>query len=348
MIIFVLLLFVLTLWKSRLCLGSGYNNADLFHGALERNSTDSIKGIFILYVFLRHVQQYIPFEAVSGTLDRLFLSADGLVRQLLVVMFLFYSGYGVMEAIKRKGAIYVNSIPKKRFLTTLLNFDVAVAFFIIVDLMLGLPLTWDQSLLAFTGWTSVGNSNWYIFCILFLYFAIYLAFKLINTPPPIALLCLIILTILYIGVVQRYRGSWWVNTALAYPAGVVFSMYKGKFERFFVSRYWLSLIGCTALFLIFYILPIRAFYLTANLCAVFFAFLVVLVTMKWRIWNPALHWCGVRLFPLYIYQRIPMIIFATIYGGTLPAAQPYIFVTLSLAVALAITYLHKYIDIKLA
>lgn len=70
--------------------------------------------------------------------------------------------------------------------------------------------------------------------------------------------------------------------------------------------------------------------------------------MKWRIQNPALQWCGKHLFPLYIYQRLPMIILATFCGGTLPMTQPYLFVTLSLVIAILITYLHKYIDIKLA
>lgn len=183
MIVFVLIIFALVLWKSRVYIGSSYNNTNLFHGALERNITDSIKGICILYVFLRHVQQYIPTDAISGTLDYFFICFDCRVRQLLVVMFLFYSGYGVMEAIKRKGSVYVNSIPKKRFLTTLLNFDVAIIFFVILDLFINIPLALNQTLLAFTGWTSVGNSNWYIFCILILYISTYLSFKAAITPP---------------------------------------------------------------------------------------------------------------------------------------------------------------------
>ncbi len=346
MIIFVIILFALVLWKSRLYLGLGYSNSDLFNRALDRDSTDSVKGIFILYVFLCHVTGYIPYEVLSeGCLNYYFLKFTSYTRQLLVVMFLFYSGYGVMEAIKRKGKIYINSIPKKRFLTTLLNFDIAVALFIVLDLLSNVPITLNQSLLAFTGWTSVGNSNWYIFCILFLYIATFLVFKIINYPP-LALFCLIILTVFYIGIVQFYRGSWWVDTTMAYPVGVAFSIYKKKFERIFTTYYWQSLSVCVIMFLIFYNLPIRAFYITANLYAVFFAFLIVLLTMRWHMWNPVLHWCGVHLFPLYIYQRLPMIFFSTICSGVLPSTQPYVFVTLSLVLALMITYLHKYIDIN--
>lgn len=185
MIIFVILLFALILWKSKLNLNSDFDNHELFHCALERDSTDSVKGIFILYVFLCHVKGYIPYDVMNDSPPNYyFIKLTSYTRQLLVVMFLFYSGYGVMEAIKRKGAAYVNSIPKKRVLTTLLNFDIAVAIFIILDLLLNIPLTWQQSLLAFSGWTSVGNSNWYIFCILFLYSATFISFRINKLPPP--------------------------------------------------------------------------------------------------------------------------------------------------------------------
>ena len=41
--------------------------------------------------------------------------------QLVVVMFLFYSGYGIGESYKKKGVNYVQQMPVHRILTTLLN-----------------------------------------------------------------------------------------------------------------------------------------------------------------------------------------------------------------------------------
>lgn len=41
--------------------------------------------------------------------------------QLIVVMFLFYSGYGVMESVRSKGTAYIKSIPFKRVLSTLVT-----------------------------------------------------------------------------------------------------------------------------------------------------------------------------------------------------------------------------------
>jgi hypothetical protein len=159
---------------------SGY-----FPDYIDRTQTNCIKGLFILVVFVRHINQYIAKSGYeySGIFDRCFNLIDDHIGQLLVVMFLFYSGYGVMESIKHKGDTYIQAIPKHRFLSTLLNFDVAVLAFVILDLILSIDITSDKVLLSFIGWQSVGNSNWYIFVILLCYLAVYMSHKI--TPPPI-------------------------------------------------------------------------------------------------------------------------------------------------------------------
>ena len=62
-------------------------------------STRSIKGLFVIFVFFRHVQQYLVLS--DHFLDRLFDLFDGILGQLIVVMFLFYSGYGIIKKIKK-------------------------------------------------------------------------------------------------------------------------------------------------------------------------------------------------------------------------------------------------------
>lgn len=130
---------------------------------LGREQCESVKGIFILLVFFSHFMGYV--RQTGG------VAFDMPLGQLIVTLFLFYSGYGVMESIRTKGAAYVREMPKRRILTTLLNFDIAVLAFIGVDLLLGQSLTAKQCLLSLVAWDSVGNSNWYIFVILLCYVA---------------------------------------------------------------------------------------------------------------------------------------------------------------------------------
>ncbi len=102
------------------------------------DTTNSIKGIFILFVFQRHIIPYI-MEAdynFSSFGDTVVLRLDSIMGQSIVALFLFYSGYGIMESIRKRGTEYISAIPRKRFLTVLLNFDVAVLIFIVVAFLL--------------------------------------------------------------------------------------------------------------------------------------------------------------------------------------------------------------------
>ena len=110
---------------------------------LSKEKTNAIKGVFLLLIVISHSFPYL----INGGYEIISLSDKATRRiifgmnQLVVVMFLFYSGYGIGESFKKKGELYVNRMPTHRILTTLLNFDVAVIFFAIVSLLLSIPFT---------------------------------------------------------------------------------------------------------------------------------------------------------------------------------------------------------------
>ena len=107
--------------------------------------------------------------AADSALDVLGRRIQEELFQLPAVVFLFHSGYGVMESIKAKGRGYIASFPRKRMLATLLNFDAGVACFIVAGLALGTKITVAHGALAQTGWTSAGVPDWYMFVILCCY-----------------------------------------------------------------------------------------------------------------------------------------------------------------------------------
>ena len=96
---------------------------------LSPEKTTTIKGIFIVLVFFSHFNSYVMY---SNTLDNVYVKIIGYVGQAMVAPFLFYSGYGVMEQITKKGNSYIKSIPIKRFLVTMIKFDLAVFLFYII------------------------------------------------------------------------------------------------------------------------------------------------------------------------------------------------------------------------
>jgi hypothetical protein len=316
---------------------------------IDKTQTNCIKGLFILVVFVRHINQYIAKSGYeySGVFDRYFNFIDAHVGQLLVVMFLFYSGYGVMESIKRKGKSYVQTIPKHRFLSTLLNFDVAVLAFVILDLILSIDITPSKALLSLTGWESVGNSNWYIFVILVCYLAVYISHKI--TPPQFAVyqtFTLIVICAFCIAILSVTKGSYWYNTMLSFPAGYVYSQYKNQLEHFVKSHYLSCLIILLVIFAVLHIKPYLEV-VSYNIQSIAFALLVVLLTMKMKIDNKWLLWMGVNLFPLYIYQRIPMIAMRETLGNDFIKNYTIVYVIACLAITVLIAKFYKYWQIKL-
>lgn len=261
--------------------------------------------------------------------------------QLIVASFLFYSGYGVACGIKNKGASYCKSIPKKRILKVLLDFDIAVLWFLALSLILGRDITLSQTLLSFVCWESLGNSNWYIFCILYCYFAIWLSFRLTkNSRNALSLLCF--LTIMYCVTMSILKPWWWYDTICCFPAGALCAQYRDNIidilKKNFCLILVLSLSGC----IIFHeIIHIGKFGITTNIRAVCFCLLILTITSKISISGTILQWLGKNLFPLYIYQRIPMIALSSIAGGALCVQHPYLFIIASAFLTLPFVWWHK-------
>ena len=210
--------------------------------SLSIQQCNAIKGISILLVFVRHATQYVNGHGYGYSMlgDQWFLAINEAMGQLCVVMFLFYSGYGTELSILNKGENYAKRIPKRRCLTTLLNFDVAVIVFLVVSLLIGRTVTLSKFCLALTGWESIGNSNWYIFDIILCYFISFLATR-IATSAPNRFLAILVLTLLLIGALYVLKPFWWYDTLLAYPAGALVAWRKDWFFKLVRKRYWVVL-----------------------------------------------------------------------------------------------------------
>lgn len=206
--IYLLFIFLLCLWGIRISTDEDY---------LSKERCNSIKGIFILLIFLSHSLQYIKASGyVFPGIDALTPIIVSYIGQLVVVMFLFYSGYGVAIQIKTKGKEYVKLMPKRRILKTLLNFDIAVCFFILLDVVISRPVSLSQVMLSFVAWDCVGNSNWYIFVILLCY--IFTCFANIISSR-YAREIILILCLLAMFLLSYAKGTWWYDTILVYPIG---------------------------------------------------------------------------------------------------------------------------------
>lgn len=320
---------------------------------LDRVQTDAIKGIFILMVFIRHALMEVR---ASGFRPDSFWDVAGYgisaeFGQLIIVMFLFYSGYGVMESIRKKGKEYVDGFPRRRLLTTLLNFDVAVLVFIALNLLMGVRMSLQMVGWSLIGWESVGNSNWYIFVILYCYLVTWISGKLFPDCPWKTVVMTGVLVLAGEAALSflKHGQPWWYNTMLCYPAGMCLSLFKDRFIKFAKRNYWPVLGVLLAVFLFLHLQKVFPAFrgLTFNAQSIAFAFLIVMATMKVKTGNRFLYWAGSCVFPIYIYQRLPMRAFRHWAGDGWVSANPYLFIILCAVITGGFACLYRHWQIKL-
>lgn len=311
---------------------------------LSKEYTQAIKGFFILVVFLSHARQYAPYDSEGALFAISFLDYLG---QFMVTLFLFYSGYRVNEAIKKKGNVYVNALPKNRIGKTFFDFAFAILLFYITGLIVGTVWPLPRVLLSLTGWTGIGNSNWYMFVIFVLYFLTYLCFKIFGEGKKrhfLALCLLSVLSFLYVYLMSDLQPSRFSNTFLCYVAGAWYSYFKEEIDKLFKKNnlvyYVISAIVVAAYLYTFDMRGIRLMYF--NMVSILFCLCIVLLSCKISFKSKILAWCGEHLFWIYILQRIPMILLRHL--GMIEYNMN-LFLWISLAVTIVMAYLaKKYMD----
>ena len=169
MIIFVFLLLSVII-KSIHCCKENEFNTDY----IGKEQSKNINGIFVIMVFFSHYYQYITPSLEWQ--DAYYSILRNHLDQAVVMTFLFFSGFGMMESLKRKGYSYVISMLKK-FIRLLVKFDIAVILFLILNTCLGIQYSKQEILMSLICWESIGNSNWYIFVTLSIYLLVFVAFS---------------------------------------------------------------------------------------------------------------------------------------------------------------------------
>lgn len=305
---------------------------------ISKENSKKINGIFVLLVFFSHISQQITLS--SEWIDNYFSIIISKIGQLMVTTFIFYSGYGIYESIKSKNEQYINLMPKNRILKTIIKFDIAVLIYVLLNYIIEKEYSLKTILLSFLGWSSVGNSNWYIFSIIWMYIFTYISFKLLKKDNQMALILNTVLVIIFMIIMSMFKEPWWYNTLLCYPFGMWFSKYKDIIEKYLERNnnlYKVSIITILIFTVIFMLKKYMIIYSTVYVLS--FISIVILFTMKFKFKDKTrlLDFLGNNVFYIYIYQRIPMILFKNvniIYNNIYVYFSVCLIVTLIIAISM--------------
>jgi len=308
MVFFLIIVGIIIIYGLRVCAPACFNEE-----YLDKKSTMAVNGIFVILIVFSHYAQYADF---NGVYDTAYIVMRRHLGQAVVSPFLFYSGYGLMESIKRKGSGYIRSLPRKS-LRLLLRCDCAVLLYLLLDYAIGDQYPATDILLAFTTWTNIGNSNWYITAVIIMYICMFISFsismRLLEGRKGFAGGTILLLLMTAAAVYLQFkaeRPDYCYNTMLILPMGCVYSLTKDGIEKLVTENpltWLLALIAAAGSYVVSFINRDNSI-LNYTLWAYLFMTLLLLVTMKVKIYNKLLEWLGRHIFSIYMLQRIPMII----------------------------------------
>lgn len=330
MIIAYVALFVLALIGAKISIKS-FNTQEY----LSMESTNAVRGVFIMLVFLSHITQYYTY---TNTIDIVGGKISKILGQMIVVMFMFYSGYGIGESVKRKGTGYIKSFPTNRVLKTWLHFAIGVFVYFILNIIRGKEFPVKRILLSFIGWENIDNSNWYMFAVIALYIITWIAFSISRNNRNGAAALVTLLTAAYAVAMYFLKDYWWYDTVLCYVAGLWYSLFKDKIENLLTKNNIIWALAVAVFAIGWWHTHCRHNHHPGLRIAeaLLFALLFVTVSLKVSVKNKALIWLGKYTFEIYILMRVPMIMLGK-WG--VKDFNLYVYVAASLVITLVISFL---------
>ncbi len=290
-------------------------------------NTATVNAVFSVIIFINHACFYLDLS--NSAMDSSYIIIRDFISQGVVVTYLFYSGYGIMESIKKKGHNYVKRMPIDRFLKLWYHFAIIIVMFIIVSLIGNKHYTLEHYLLTFTGFKSVGNSNWYMFVTFSLYILVFIAFMLFRKSKVLGVGALFALVVAFVYIEKEILNLsiLFYDTIFCFPLGMLFSLIKPYVDKIVMKNDIIWLVCVFSVFTVCmygsqnrteHILYRMLFMCTAPI-------FITLLTMKLQCRSTILDWFGNHIFSFFMLQRIPMLLLQYLNFDN----EPYLFIGLS-------------------
>ena len=220
----------------------GYNDS-----YLSPKTTNIEKGIAALYIILHHLAQAVDRPSV--------FSVMGYVGFILVAVFYFISGYGLMYGLLHKEN-YLHGFLRKRLIAVLLPYWIVNAAFIVVRLMQGESFKTLDVVLSFLGFDTVVGT-WFVTSILIMYLLFWITFSLcgkLRWNENVGLIILTVSVLIYcvccyaIGLHTSWTAS--IGTFLF---GCCFYKFKDRLEEWFREKWIVKIVMATSVFLLLFV-----------------------------------------------------------------------------------------------
>ena len=271
---------------------------------MELENTNCIKGIFVWLIIFCHKLEY------GVNKKYLFKKIVLNLGQKVVSLFLFYSGFGINESIKKKGKFYVKTLPKKAFIL-FIKFQLILLLFLSENIFIFKnKVTLKQYFLSTIFKSSLGNSNWFAFTIIIFYIYSYISFRFMKVHHLFGIVIISIISFIHSKLVYIYfypKSNYAVNTILCFLSGFYYSSMKTFFDKFLLKNdiYYYGIIS-TIIFIYFKYFNEKFGLLNISIKNALFAILIVFISIKIKFNNTFLKFLNSHSFSIYLLQRLVM------------------------------------------
>lgn len=296
---------------------------------LDKQTTDSLKGLSAIVVMLYH----LTFYSNSKILSLLFTNTG----QLAVAVFLFMSGYGLTVQHQKKGEGYFKGFWLNKIFRLILIFLISdVIVTIINNIFFGTDfgvLSIIKSAVRFC--YPNGRELWFVAIIIFCYICFYIGKKYFDGNLLWTALC----PCIYIfACFIANRGSWWYNTAFCFVIGELVAFYKKQIDGILLNFYAGAFTCSIILFLALEYLYRNGINQLQYFCPVIFLFALYLLIMKVQIDSRVLQFINRMTFELYL---VHLIVYKMFFDNGQP--EIYLYVVMYIIILL-LTYVTMRID----
>ena len=281
----------------------GHN--DFFTDYIDLKNTFSVKGIFVWLIIFKHYSGYFKrknmyiYEIIVRHID-----------QRVVSMFLFYSGYGIYESIKKKGNKYSKTLLTKS-LIIFIKSELMILIYVLRSMIYRKEITIKDYILSAIFFSKIDNDIWFTYTIILFYIYAFFSFVFINNRKYNFLGIIIITIICYLHGYFTYffylKGKiCGVDNTLSFILGFCYSgirKFTDKYIMKYDSSYFLILSSFSLIFSYFYInkdisISMHIF-MNSTFCII-----VILLNMKVKFDNQFLKFLNIHSYSIYLLQRV--------------------------------------------
>ena len=278
---------------------------------LSKEQGQYLRGLFASLILVCHIYGMLSsrVDTTSLLLNPVFFYPLFGLGYISVAVFLFITGYGLVQQYNRRGIDYINDFPRNRILPFYIKYVILILLYIVFYTLCKVPGNKVSALViikSFLFGGTIVSKGWYLQASLIIYLCFFAIFRLVKSRR---WLWVITATLIYIIIcILLGLPTTWYECALLPMFGGLCGSIDVK-----PQKNWLCIIVAGMLFCILFLLGIKSFFgepiriLCKILSTVVFVWFVLsLINKNVHPLRRIFCWLGSISFEIYVLQGMVM------------------------------------------